>query len=38
MQPGHETLELTPPKIEPVMMPARSVTENTTRALQDIQD
>ena len=38
MQPGHETRELTPPKIEPVMMPARSVTENTTRALQDIQD
>lgn len=38
MQPGHETRELTPPKVEPVMMPARSVTENTTRALQDIQD
>ena len=34
MQPGHETRELTP-KIEPVMMPATSVTENTTRSLQD---
>lgn len=38
MHPGQDTRELTPPKIEPVMMPARSVTENTTRALQDIQD
>ena len=38
MQPGPETRELTPPKIEPGMMPARSVTENTTRALQDYRD
>lgn len=35
MQPGHETRELTPPKIEPMMMPAGSVTENTTRSFQD---
>ena len=34
MQPGHETRELTPPKIEPVMMPSTSVTENTTRSLK----
>ena len=34
MQPGHETRELTPPKIEPVMMPATSVTENTTRSFE----
>jgi hypothetical protein len=34
MQPRHDTRELTPPKIEPVMMPAptSSVTENTTRS------
>lgn len=35
MQPGHDTRELTPPKIDPVMMPAGSVTENTTRSFQD---
>jgi hypothetical protein len=35
MQPGHDTRELTPPKIEPVMMPAGSVIENTTRSLPD---
>ncbi len=34
MQPGHDTRELTPPKIEPVMMPAASVTENTTRSFE----
>lgn len=32
MQAGQDTRELTPPKIEPVMMPAASVTENTTRS------
>ena len=36
MQPGHETRELTPPKIEPVMMPAGSVTENTTRSFEPL--
>lgn len=36
MQPGHETRELTPPKIEPVMMPAGSVTENTTRSFDPV--
>ena len=36
MQPGHETHELTPPKIEPVMMPAGSVTENTTRSFEPV--
>jgi hypothetical protein len=34
MQPGHDTRELTPPKIEPVMMPVTSVTENTTRSFE----
>ena len=34
--PGHETRELTPPKIEPVMMPAGSVTENTTRSFEPV--
>jgi hypothetical protein len=34
MQPGHDTRELTPPKIEPVMMPVGSVTENTTRSFE----
>jgi uncharacterized membrane protein len=38
MQPGHDTRELTPPKIEPVMMPVGSVTENTTRSLTGLQD
>lgn len=33
MQPGRETHEL-PPKIEPVMMPAGSVTDNTTRSFE----
>ncbi|HJU93630.1 MAG TPA: zinc ribbon domain-containing protein [Pyrinomonadaceae bacterium] len=34
MQPGHDTRELIPPKIEPVMMPTTSVTESTTRSLK----
>ena len=38
MQPGHETRELTPPKIEPVMMPAGSVTENTTRSFEPVKN
>ena len=35
MQPGHDTRELTP-KMEPVMMPAGSVTENTTRSFEPV--
>ena len=35
MQPGHDTRELTPPKIEPLTMPVASVIENTTRSLPD---
>ena len=34
MQPGHDTRELDPPKIEPLPIPARSVTENTTRSFE----
>ena len=34
MQPGHETRELTPPKIEPLPIPVGSVTENTTRSFE----
>ena len=36
MQPGHDTRELTPLKGEPVMMPAGSVTENTTRSFEPL--
>ena len=36
MQPGHDTRELAPPKGEPVMMPATSVTENTTRSFEPV--
>lgn len=36
MQPGHETRELEPPKMEPAMMPATSVTENTTRSFEPV--
>jgi len=35
MQPGRETHELAP-KIEPVMMPAGSVTDNTTRSFEPV--
>ena len=38
MQPGQDTRELTPPKIEPVMMPAGSVTENTTRSFEPVKN
>ncbi len=37
MRPGHETRELSPPKIEPLTIPATSVTENTTRSLEAIE-
>lgn len=36
MQPGHETRELNPPTVASVMMPATSVTENTTRSFEPI--
>lgn len=35
MQPGHDTRELNPPRIEPVMTPG-SVTENTTRSFEPV--
>ena len=36
MHPGQDTRELTPQKIEPVMMPAKSVTENTTKSFDSV--
>ena len=36
MQPGHDTRELGPSKIQPVPIPA-SVTENTTRSFEPIE-
>ena len=36
MQPGHDTRELTPPKIDPVTMPVGSITENTTRSFEPV--
>jgi hypothetical protein len=37
MQPGHDTRELGPPKIETLPIPAASVTENTTRSFEPIE-
>ena len=37
MRPGHETRELSPPRIEPLTIPATSVTENTTRSLEAVE-
>lgn len=37
MQPGHNTRELGPPKIEPLPIPAISVTENTTRSFEPVE-
>lgn len=34
MQPGHDTRELSPPKIEPLPVPLGSVTEHTTRSFE----
>ena len=36
MRPGHETRELSPPTMEPITI-AASVTENTTRSLDEIE-
>jgi hypothetical protein len=36
MQPGRETHELNPPTVEPVLIPAGSVTDNTTRSFEPI--
>jgi hypothetical protein len=36
MQPGHDTRELGPPKAEPIVMPAKSVTEHTTRSFEPV--
>jgi hypothetical protein len=37
MQPGHETRELGPPKIDPLPIPVTSVTENTTRSFEPVE-
>ena len=37
MQPGHETRELGPPKIDPMPIPVTSVTENTTRSFEPLE-
>ena len=37
MQPGHNTRELGPPKIETMPISAVSVTENTTRSFEPIE-
>ena len=37
MQPGHETRELSPPKIDPIPIPVTSVTENTTRSFEPLE-
>ena len=37
MQPGHETRELGPPKVESLPIPVTSVTENTTRSFEPIE-
>lgn len=37
MRPGHETRELSPPQIETLTIPAASVTENTTRSLESLE-
>ncbi len=37
MQPGHDTRELGPAKIEPLPIPVTSVTENTTRSFEPIE-
>jgi len=36
MRPRQDTRELEPPKIAPVMIPAPSVTENTTRSFEPV--
>lgn len=37
MQPGHDTRELGPPKIDPLPIPVTSVTENTTRSFEPLE-
>ena len=37
MQPGHDTRELGPPKIESLPIHATSVTENTTRSFEPLE-
>jgi hypothetical protein len=37
MQPGHDTRELNPPKVEPIPLPVSSVTENTTRSFEPVE-
>lgn len=38
MQPGHETRELESPRIEPIPIPVSSVTENTTRSFEPLEE
>jgi hypothetical protein len=38
MRPGHETAELGPSRIEALPMPAASVTENTTRSFEPVEN
>src|ERR1700752_4014805 len=38
MQPGHDTRELNPPRIEPIPISVSSVTENTTRSFEPLQE
>lgn len=37
MQPGHDTRELGPPKLDPLPIPVTSVTENTTRSFEPLE-
>jgi uncharacterized paraquat-inducible protein A len=37
MQPGHDTRELGPAKIDPLPIPVTSVTENTTRSFEPVE-
>ena len=36
MQPGHDTRELPPQRVEPVMVPGSSITDNTTRSFEPV--
>ncbi|HET9477972.1 MAG TPA: hypothetical protein VFO72_01420 [Pyrinomonadaceae bacterium] len=37
MQPGHDTRELSPPSFEPLPISVTSVTENTTRSFEPVE-
>lgn len=38
MQPGHDTRELSPPRIEPIPISVSSVTEHTTRSFERVKE